>query len=125
MIEVRNFVRTFKDEKLLERSVETVLNKEKNIDVSVTVVGRKRMEALNKKYRGKNAPTDVLSFPPNPFFPGDSGEIIICPAMAKNLLRIAIHGTLHLFGYNHKKKKEEEIMKKKEDYYLNLCQNQK
>ena len=135
MIEINNLTRTFKDEKLLEKTVNEVIRGEKNgkLIVSVAVVGNKRMKAINKKYRKKNSATDVLSFPMVPIFPNknqDFGEIIICPKQIrkKYFLRTVIHGSLHLFGYDHKTKKEERNMKKKEDYHLkkiSLCQDQK
>ena len=84
------------------------------------------MKELNKKYRRKNRETDVLSFPGE-----KEGEVIICPSVVKKnaknfgssfkseLVRILIHGILHLLGYDHEKSKKEAIkMEKKQAYYL-------
>lgn len=84
-------------------------------DISLALVNPAVMTKLNLAYRGKNKVTDVLSFALSS--PADKnnfvGEIIICPQQAKKqaplfhqtykseIARLIIHGTLHLFGYNH------------------------
>jgi probable rRNA maturation factor len=80
--------------------------------VTVAVVSDARVRALNRSYRGKNAATDVLSFPtssPSPFL----GDIIIARGVARRQARaaghgertewrvLALHGLLHLLGYDH------------------------
>jgi probable rRNA maturation factor len=62
------------------------------------------MRAYNREHRGKDYPTDVLSFPYGwseegfPFL----GEIVIAPAAAREGLgKLLIHGILHLLGYDH------------------------
>lgn len=102
------------------------LDKKGRIEVSVTLLGPARMRAMNKRYRGVDAPTDVLSFPLDvPRVSGLAGsgtkryneialgDIFICPSFAlKNAGRdgfspkeaIAwrtVHGFLHLAGYDH------------------------
>ena len=91
------------------------------------------MKELNKKYRNKNKPTDVLSFPFNKktkynknVYLGDvaiSYEIINKRSKNSNFFlefdKMWIHGYLHLLGYNHKKKKDFMKMKRLEDLILN------
>lgn len=120
MIEINNLTASKVDEKFLKRVAKKVLkgeNKER-IDLSIALVGQTRIRKLNKKYRGKNQTTDVLSF-------GNGlNEIVICLrevkknakrydlTFKKELSRVLIHGILHLLGYEHSKK-----MQKKEEYY--------
>lgn len=90
--------------------------------------GDKKIKKLNKIYRKKNKPTDVLSFP---FEDEDLlGEIYISldtaekqcksfeTSLREEILRLFVHGLLHLLGYDHKKKKDKEIMEKLENFYL-------
>ena len=75
------------------------------------VVGAEEMAALNLRHRGKDRPTDVLSFPIDGVDPervaGDGpppelGDVVICPDAAQvPLTTLAIHGALHLLGYDH------------------------
>lgn len=92
-------------------------------EVVLTFVGPRVIRSLNRKYRHKDRPTDVLSFslkekgPDGKFYLGD---IIICPEVARRqarrqghpLLReieiLTIHGFLHLLGFEHFKGMEEE-----------------
>lgn len=94
-------------------------------DVSIAVVSDRRMRALNRQFRGKDAVTDVLSFPartPGSFSPGADtkmnpasflGDIVIAAGVAARQAReaghpvstelrvLALHGLLHLLGYDH------------------------
>lgn len=90
----------------------------KKYSLSFAYVGEKTSKEINKKYRGKNKPTNVLSFP----LSKNEGEIIICPAVAKRESKdetknfgknfkellgfLVIHGMLHLKGMEHGKKME-------------------
>lgn len=67
------------------------------------------IKALNKRYRKKNNPTDILTFREINIF-----YIIICIDLIKKnkIDKILIHGVLHLIGYDHKKLKDEKIMNK-------------
>lgn len=127
MIEIRNLTRKFKNNNLVKKTVEKVLKGEKkdNIDVSIVIVGEKKIREFNKRYRNKDKVTDVLSFTVSKNFitvQKELGEIVICPEwINKNkegLKRVIIHGVLHLLGYDHKNDEDEIIMKKREDYYL-------
>ena len=70
-----------------------------------------RVRALNRQYRRKDAPTDVLSFPAEE--PGQLGDVVIAVGVARGQAReaghslqtelrvLALHGLLHLLGYDH------------------------
>ncbi|MEI6789814.1 MAG: rRNA maturation RNase YbeY [Myxococcaceae bacterium] len=80
-------------------------------EVSVLFVADKEIKALNKKWRGKNKPTDVLSFPAE--IEGILGDIVISVETAarqalewghdfsEEIWVLLIHGLMHLMGYDH------------------------
>lgn len=126
MIEVLNLqhryrVRPARFKALLERLVERYALEDP--EISLVFAGTRRIRALNRKFLKKDAPTDVLSFPvgkkgaDGKFYLGD---IVIsvprafrqCFAQAHSLEReledLAIHGFLHLLGYDHGRGIEEE-----------------
>ena len=81
----------------------------KKYDLSVVFVGSKRSQTLNKKYRGKDNPANILSFP----LSDTEGEIIIDLHQARKeaprferdfdnfIAFLFIHGLFHLKGYEH------------------------
>ena len=107
-------------------------------EVHVTLVGSRTIRRMNRDFRGKDAVTDVLSFPEIPFRAGkpvlDAGDIdpetgccflgdlVIClPRMQeqaaeyghgenRELAFLAAHGTLHLLGHDHEDKAGERVM---------------
>lgn len=91
--------------------------------INVIFVDEKEMQRLNKEYRNIDDVTDVLSFNLNA--EGFLGEIYICSQYIKKtvekyeeeLLRVIIHGILHLLGYEHKAKLD-DISKQKEDMFV-------
>jgi probable rRNA maturation factor len=73
--------------------------------VALELVDEERMRELNRDHRDRDRPTDVLSFPidetePVPG-PRELGDIVICPAHCADLVEAAVHGALHLCGYDH------------------------
>ena len=74
-------------------------------DIAIAIVSDARIRELNKKYRRKDQPTDVLSF--------DPADIVIASGVARRQAReaghsyaaelkvLALHGLLHLLGYDH------------------------
>jgi len=125
MIEINNLTTVSVDEEFLKKVAKKVLKDEnrEEIDLSVVFTGEARMRKLNKKYRGKNKVTDVLSF-------GHGlNEIVVClreikknakiynSTFKKELSRVLIHAILHLSGHNHKE------MQDKEEYYAKTIHN--
>jgi probable rRNA maturation factor len=76
-------------------------------DLAIALVTDSRMRALNQRFRGADKTTDVLSFT------GDLGDIVIAKGVAQRQAReaghsfqaelrvLALHGLLHLLGYDH------------------------
>ena len=102
-------------------------------ELTVRVVGREESRALNKAYRGKDAPTNVLSFPaelPEGIELPLIGDIVICaPLVAEEAgqqgkaptdhwAHLTIHGVLHLLGYDHQDDAEAEEMESLETRLL-------
>ena len=73
--------------------------------MAVEFVGEERIQELNREYRGKDAPTDVLSFGIDEDGPAagprELGDIVICPAHTVDLREAIVHGALHLTGMDH------------------------
>src|SRR5688572_16749874 len=81
--------------------------------VTVAIVPDARVRALNRRFRRKDAPTDVLSFPSDER--GYLGDIVIAAGVARRqaqeaghpagseLRVLALHGLLHLLGYDHER----------------------
>ena len=134
MIEINNLTKYGVDRKIFSTVAKIVLKGENRVTetLSLAFVGKAEIKKLNKKFRGKDKPTDVLSFELK-----DSaekcylGEIIICPDVVKEnakkykvtvkseMIKVFVHGILHLCGYDHEKsEKEAEIMEKKQEKYL-------
>jgi probable rRNA maturation factor len=69
--------------------------------------GRARGGRVRRRgaHRGKDGPTDVLSFPVDengtPAGPRELGDVVICPEHAEDLLEAVVHGVLHLTGMDH------------------------
>jgi GTP-binding protein Era len=73
--------------------------------LAVELVGSDRIRELNREYRGRDAPTDVLAFPLDGAGPcagpRELGDVAICPEHCSDLVEAAVHGVLHLCGYDH------------------------
>jgi probable rRNA maturation factor len=73
--------------------------------LSVALVDADRIAELNREHRGRDAPTDVLAFPVDGSNavagPRELGDVVICPAHSADLVEAAVHGVLHLCGYDH------------------------
>ncbi|MDD5696764.1 MAG: rRNA maturation RNase YbeY [Candidatus Pacebacteria bacterium] len=132
MVEIVDLADDFKriDKKFLKSAALKVLKKEKiKKSIGIALVNRKEIQSLNKQYRKKNNPTDVLSFGSiNDALP----QIVICPkeveknakkdkvSFKEELARVLIHGILHLSGFDHQTKKEQIKMFQKQEKYLSL-----
>lgn len=96
-------------------------------EISFALVDNEKIQMLNKRYRQIDRPTDVLSFPMDEEVWGD---VIISVEQAKNqacdyghslereLGYLAVHGILHLLGYDHNSPGEKEEMRQKEERVL-------
>jgi probable rRNA maturation factor len=73
--------------------------------VAIEYVAPDRIASLNEEFRGKEGPTDVLSFPIDGEGPAagprELGDIVICPAHTEDLREAVLHGALHLTGMDH------------------------
>lgn len=73
--------------------------------VAVAFVGEQRIRELNRAHRGRDAATDVLSFPvdgpDDAAGPRELGDIVICPPRTADLREAVVHGALHLAGLDH------------------------
>jgi probable rRNA maturation factor len=75
--------------------------------LSLELVGEERIRELNRDHRGLDRPTDVLSFPVDGggevAGPRELGDVAICPKHAADVREAAVHGVLHLCGYDHER----------------------
>jgi probable rRNA maturation factor len=73
--------------------------------LAVEFVSAARIAELNGTHRGKDGPTDVLSFPVDEgepaLGPRELGDVVICPEHTEDLLEAVVHGVLHLTGMDH------------------------
>lgn len=92
-----------------------------SVIISLSTVGPEESRAINRDYRWKDSPADIITFayqddsaePIDPAGPADLGEMVICPAAVKEralavgndfdeeMIYLFIHGFLHLIGYDH------------------------
>jgi len=129
----------YKNYKYLKRVLKAALKHEKinNAIFSIIFVDEKTIQDINRDYRGIDRVTDVISFA----FEDNGklvyndrrllGEIYICiPRMKEQALEyghsekrelsfLAVHGLLHLLGYDHMNKKDEKIMFALQELILN------
>jgi probable rRNA maturation factor len=103
-------------------------------ELGVRVVGSAESRRLNARYRGKDKPTNVLSFPlayaPVPRSPAGVGrplgDLVICAQVVRSEARrqgkpleahwahLVVHGALHLIGYDHEREAEAKRMERRE-----------
>jgi probable rRNA maturation factor len=135
---VRSLKKAF-PKKLLQRTVNKLLSVSgyDGAELSILFTNDREIQTLNRRYRKKNKPTDVLSFPllegPGARFAGNAlGDVVISVPTARRqakrqgislqeeIIRLIIHGFLHLLGYDHENvsKQEAERMKKREKLLL-------
>lgn len=119
-----------------ERLAQFVLDREEApelVELSVAIVDIAEMTELNEQYRGKEGPTDVLSFgcddPCAVVAEGEPvtlGDVVIAPEIAEaqaaeyghtveeELNLLLVHGVLHLMGYDHEEDSDAEVMQERE-----------
>jgi len=73
--------------------------------LAVEIVAAARIQELNREHRAVDAPTDVLAFPIDELGPSagprELGDVAICPEHCSDVTEAAVHGVLHLCGYDH------------------------
>ncbi|HEY2008952.1 MAG TPA: rRNA maturation RNase YbeY [Rhizomicrobium sp.] len=88
-------------------------------DVTILLSGDKKLATLNHDFRGKNKPTNVLSFPGSDGYAGDiaiAHGVTAAEAKAANkkfadhATHLTVHGVLHLAGYDHERPKDAKVM---------------
>lgn len=106
------------NESVLDKWVLSIFQQQslENAEFFIRVVDKVESQALNKEYRGKDVPTNVLSFPldaPDYVVPRTLGDLVICAevveteakAQDKSLdahwAHMVVHGVLHLLGFDH------------------------
>ncbi len=119
------------------------------IEISLVITGQEQIQTLNRDYRGKDQPTDVLSFALQENKEGEAeafigapdgllhlGEIIISYPQAeiqavegghsvkKELAELIVHGVLHILGYDHEKVDMEPAMTNREKIIMALLEGE-
>jgi len=73
--------------------------------LAVELADAGRIRELNREHRGKDTATDVLAFPVDESGPTagprELGDVVICPEHCSDMTEAAVHGILHLCGYDH------------------------
>lgn len=122
-----------KETELIRRACQTALAMEgARGDITVLIADPERIQTLNRDFRHVDRVTDVLTFPAWEgeaiFAPSDGylGDIMICMERAKEqaeefghslereLAFLAVHGTLHILGYDHMEPEEEALMRQRQ-----------
>lgn len=108
---------------LIERGVTSALTAacfNESTEVSIALSNDQLIQDLNKQYRGKDKPTNVLSFPQNDDF--SLGDIVLAletiqdeaqkqnKSFEDHFVHLLVHGTLHLLGHDHEEDNEAEKM---------------
>ncbi|MEK6805954.1 MAG: rRNA maturation RNase YbeY [Pseudomonadota bacterium] len=102
-------------------------------EIGLRIVGTAESRALNARYRHKDKPTNVLSFPyPELTSEGVLGDIVVCaPVVAREAreqnkshrahwAHMIVHGVLHLLGHDHIENKDAERMEARERALMSL-----
>jgi probable rRNA maturation factor len=133
MIEINNLTKFTVDKAFFLGVAKKVLKGENRgtTNLSIAFVTAEEIQKLNKKYRKKDKPTDVLSFEKTSDFKDECAEVILCPeyikektkesprSLRKEMAYMLIHGILHVLGYDHEISKiEEERMFAKQEFYF-------
>lgn len=116
-------------ETLCQNTEKILKEKFESGDLNLIIVDLEEIHDINKKWRQKDKPTDVISFsylegkqvPENSIL----GEIFICPEYIEqkkehSLEFVFVHGLLHVFGFDHQNSEEEEEMNSLTNQILNL-----
>lgn len=132
-IQVASSAKALPTQAMISQWAETALKQAKHskeeTEISVRIVDNEESQSLNHQYRGKDKPTNVLSFPAD-LPPGLNipllGDLVICAPVVQeeaqaqkkteeaHWAHMVVHGTLHLLGYDHIEDHEAEVMEQLE-----------
>ena len=120
-----------KEKKRIKKWVEATINREgkEGETINIILTSNSNIRSLNKKYLKRDYMTDIIAFNYNR---GNiiSGDLFMNPDTIKKnagkyktkfsveILRVIIHGVLHLIGYNDENNDEKLVMREKENFYL-------
>jgi probable rRNA maturation factor len=94
-------------------------------EVSVALVEPTVIRDLNLRFRGKDEPTDVLSFEVDGPYGEMVGEVVICPACAEmGVEELVVHGALHLSGMDHGEDFEGSEMARTQEAVLGVARGE-
>ena len=127
-----NIINILKDVIQVSSPVNTIAD---NFQIGISIVSTEEIQKLNLEYRGKDQPTNVLSFGinshPNDNDPLLLGDIVLCKEIIEKeakeysktyenrLKHMIIHGFLHLIGFNHDDNHERMTMEEIETQVMN------
>lgn len=134
-IEINSTSKTIPSAEKIEQWISAALKSDELVEaeVSVYIVDEAESQALNSQYRGKDKPTNVLSFPadiPEEVGVPLLGDLVVCAPVveqeaeeqSKSLdahwAHMVVHGTLHLLGYDHLEDDTAEAMESLETHLL-------
>ena len=119
------------------RAVLNVLDTPRVGEITIVLSDNAQVKVLNREYRGKNKPTNVLSFPaelpeglPAQVRQSQLGDLLICAPVVEreaseqkkleddHWAHLTIHGILHLMGYDHEQPDEAVVMESLETEIL-------
>ncbi|BAL80948.1 rRNA maturation RNase YbeY [Caldisericum exile] len=136
-VDVLSKVRKYKVNKCALKNIIRTIFEELHVKergyISIALLSKNAIRELNKKYRNKDKPTNVLSFQID-YKKGKDlyGEILISPEVAHEeakklgnnfndyFIFLIIHGVLHLLGYDHEKEEEKVLMEEVEEKLLQV-----
>ena len=116
--------------RLLESARKVVRTEGFKGDLGLVFVDDAEIARINRRFLGKNSPTDVISFPLDDAFDSLAGEVVISAETARReaaarrtpiyreLALYVVHGILHLCGYDDTTPEKAEKMREREKYYL-------
>lgn len=125
-----------KDEKLIREAISACYEMEgisSDYQISLSFVLNNEIQQLNKHYRGKDVPTDVLSFPmdgPENVPEKLLGDVVISVekmmeqaeafghSVEREMIYLIVHSTLHLIGYDHIDEDDKDKMRQKEEMIM-------
>ncbi len=136
-ISIDNEKFTFEEEEIEEFVKDIIENEyesDKAVYISLMITTNDEIQNINREYRGKNVPTDVISFAYNETENEGHfdvlGDIIISydrveeqakeydHSIKREFFYVLVHGILHLLGYDHIEEEDKSIMREKEEEIL-------